>query len=195
MDSPVSPIIADIFMEALEDKTFATYDATPRVRYRFVDDVISVVKKHNVQEPLQHLNKQHGRIQFTMEMENCGSLPFMDVMSTCQPQGELTKEVYQKQTHTNRYVPFSSHHPISVKSGVVACLPNRAIKVSSSQARRDAELGRIQKVMMRNGYPRNFINKVVSSQIKRHTTSCALKRQKQTTNEPRPITVSIPFVT
>ena len=47
---------------------------------------------------------------------------------------------------------------------------------------------------MRNGYLRKFINKVVSSQIKQHTMSCALKRQKQTTNEPRPITVSIPFV-
>ena len=81
-----------------------------------------------------------------------------------------------------------------MKSGVVACLAYRASRVSSSQAGRDAELGRIQKVMMRNGYPRKFINKVVSSQIKRHTTSCALKRQKQTTNELRPITVSIPFV-
>ena len=50
------------------------------------------------------------------------------------------------------------------------------------------------KVMMRNGYPRKFINKVVSSQIKRHTMSCVLKRLKQTTNEPRPINVSIPFV-
>ena len=46
---------------------------------------------------------------------------------------------------------------------------------------------------MRNGYPRKFINKVVSSQIKRHT-SCGLKRQKQTTHKPRPITVSISFV-
>ena len=56
-------IIADIFMEDLEDKTFATYDATPRVWYRFVDDVrISVVKKHNVQGLLQQMNKQHGRI-------------------------------------------------------------------------------------------------------------------------------------
>ena len=111
-----------------------------------------------------------------MEMENSGSLPFMDIRITRQPQGELTKEVYQKPTHTNRYVPFSWHHPISVKSGV-ACLANRAIRGSSSQAGRDAELGRIQKVMMRNGYPRKFINKVVSSQIKRHTTSCAFKRQ------------------
>ena len=128
-----------------------------------------------------------------MEMENSGSLPFIDITITRQPQGELTKEVYQKPTHTNRYVPFISHHPISVKSGVVACLANRAIRVSTSQAGRDAKLCRIQKVMMRNGYPRKSINKVVSSQIKQHTTSSVLKRQKQT-NEPRPITVSIPFV-
>ena len=131
-----------------------------------------------------------------LEMENSGSLPFMDIRITRQPQGELTKGVYQKPTHTNRYIPFSSHHPISVhvKSGVVACLANRAFRVSSSQAGRDAELGRIQKVMMRHGYPRKFIDKVVISQIKRHTMSCALKQQKQTTNEPRPITVSTPFV-
>ena len=108
-------------MEDLEDETFATYDATPRVWYRFVDNIISVVKKHNVQGLLQHLNNQHGRIQLTLEMENSGSLTFMDVRITRQPKGELTREVYQKPTHTNRYVPFSSHHPISVKSGAVAC--------------------------------------------------------------------------
>ena len=44
MGSPVSPNIADLSMEDPEDKTFATYDATPCVWYRFVDDVISVVK-------------------------------------------------------------------------------------------------------------------------------------------------------
>ena len=65
-----------------------------------MDDVISVVKKHNVQGVLQHLNKQHGQIQFTMEMENSGSLPFMDIRISRQPQGELTQEVYQKPTHT-----------------------------------------------------------------------------------------------
>ena len=83
-------------------KTFATYDATPCVWYRFVDDVISVVKKHNVQGLLQHLNKQHGRIQFTMEMENSGSLPFMVIRITRLPQGELTKEVYQKPKYTHK---------------------------------------------------------------------------------------------
>ena len=77
-----------------------------------------------------------------------------------------------------------------MKPNVVA---NRAILVSSRQAGKDARLGRILQVMMHNRYPRKSIGKVVTSQIKRHT-SCAFKRQKQTTNEARPITVRILFV-
>ena len=43
--SPVSPVIADIFIEDLEDKAFASYPLVPRVLYRFVDDILSAVKK------------------------------------------------------------------------------------------------------------------------------------------------------
>ena len=121
--SPVSPIIADIFMEDLEDKTFATYDATPRVWYRFVDDVISVVKKHNVQGLLQHLNKQHGRIQFTMEMENSGSLPFMDIRITRQHKCIRSQHTQITTFRLTRIIPYPC-----MKSGVVALLANRAIK-------------------------------------------------------------------
>ena len=59
-------------------------------------------------------------------------------------------------------------------------------RVSNSQAERDAELGCIQMVMMRNGYPRKFINKVGSSQIKQQTTSCVLKQQKKQRTKPAP---------
>ena len=81
MGSPVSPVIADIFMEHLKDKVFASYPLVPRVWYRFqvVDDIISVVKKDGVQSLLTHLNNQHQRINFTMEVESSDSLPFMDV--------------------------------------------------------------------------------------------------------------------
>ena len=44
MGSPVSPVIADIFMEDLEEKAFATYEEL-RLWRRFVDDVIAIVTK------------------------------------------------------------------------------------------------------------------------------------------------------
>ena len=45
MGSPVSPVIADIFMDELERKAFSNYCAVPRMFHRFVDDIITVIKK------------------------------------------------------------------------------------------------------------------------------------------------------
>ena len=80
MGSPVSPVIADIFMEDLETKAFAAY-AAPRLWKRFVD-VIAVLMKKSGETLLQHLNNQHPKIKFTMEAEKSGCLPFMDVCFT-----------------------------------------------------------------------------------------------------------------
>ena len=72
MGSPVSPVIADIFMEDIEEKAFATYEE-PRLWRRFV---IAIVTKETGNKLLQHLNSQHPRIKFTLDEEEGGCLPF-----------------------------------------------------------------------------------------------------------------------
>ena len=57
--SPVSRVIADVFMENLEDIAFKTGDVEPRVWRQFVDDVIAVVHDKYGETLLEHLNKQH----------------------------------------------------------------------------------------------------------------------------------------
>ena len=94
-----------------------------------------------------------------MDVKSSDSLPFVDVRFTRQAGGELMREVYQKPTHTNRYVHFDSHHPLSVKSGVVECLATCAITVSSSGPSRDADLKRIKQVMAANGLPQEVCGK------------------------------------
>ena len=59
---------------------------------------------------------------FTMEEETEGTLLFTDVRFTRSENGELKRTVYQKPTHTNKYVQFQSHQPNNVKSGVVECM-------------------------------------------------------------------------
>ena len=44
MGSPISPVVADIFMDEFEKKAFEELEAPPRIWHRFVDDVISVIK-------------------------------------------------------------------------------------------------------------------------------------------------------
>ena len=91
-------------------------------------------------------------IHFTMKEEKDGWLPFMDVQFTWKLNGEL-EQVFQKPTHANRYVHFTSHHPNSVKSGVIDCLINRATTVLSSAEILKRETANIVEVMRKNGYP------------------------------------------
>ena len=120
-----------------------------------------------MQSLLAHLNNQHWCIKITMEMESSDSLPFTDVRFTHQTDRKLTREVYQSPTHTNHYVQLDSHQPVSVKLGIGECLVSCAIPVSSGEPACDAELNRIKQVMAANEYPKRFVEKALSRQLKR----------------------------
>ena len=126
MGSPVSSVIADIFMADFEETALDNYACPPRIWLRFVDDVLSVIQANPKATFLEHLNAQNKSIQFTMEEELDHSLPFKDVNFTREADGHLARQVHQKSTHTNRYVQFDSHHPAAVKAGIVQCLAQRA---------------------------------------------------------------------
>ena len=107
------------------------------------------------------------------------------------------REVFQKPTHTNRYVHFNSHHLLSVKSGVVERLVNCAITVSSSGPACNAELNRIKQVMAAKGYPKRFGEKAISRQLKHSAmwpTQTALQDRSTCEGESRQVTVSIPYI-
>ena len=82
MGSPVSPIVANIFMEALEQKAIATapVDCRPKLWLRYVDDVLEIVRKDSVHKLTDHINTidKSESIKFTYEEETEGKLPFLD---------------------------------------------------------------------------------------------------------------------
>jgi hypothetical protein len=62
---------------------------------------------------LKHLNDVCPTIKFTMEPEKDGSLPFLDAKLAQREDGTLDATVFRKPTHTDRYLHFNSHHPVS----------------------------------------------------------------------------------
>ena len=54
MGSPVSPVLANLYMEAFEDKALSTAVNPPRWWKRFVDDTFVILKKDHKEEFLQH---------------------------------------------------------------------------------------------------------------------------------------------
>ena len=126
-------------METFEEKALATAPEQPRVWKRYVDDTFIIMKQNSVRNFLNHLNQQHPSIHFTMETENNNNTAFLDSLVTREPDRRLYTSVYIKPTHTDQYLAYDSHHPQSVKRGIVKCLHDRAERITtkpSGQPRR-----------------------------------------------------------
>lgn len=130
MGSPLSLIIANIYMEHFELVALDSAPLRPKLWLRYVDDtfVIWPHNQTNLAHFLEHLNSIREFIQFTMEQESEGQIAFLDVL--VKGSGKLmSTSVHRKKTHTDRYLNFRSHHHPRVLSGVIKCLHNRAIKI------------------------------------------------------------------
>ncbi|KAL9978901.1 hypothetical protein ACROYT_G016485 [Oculina patagonica] len=78
MGSPVSAVIANLYMESFEEQAIASSSYKPKIWKRYVDDTFTILDRENVDSFLQHLNKQQHSIYFTMETENDSKLAFLD---------------------------------------------------------------------------------------------------------------------
>ena len=106
MGSPLSSIIANLFMEDLEEMAIHSVRSLPTLWIHYVDDTI-VIWQHGEDQLLQfhrHLNQQCPSIQFTMEREKEGGIAFLDVM-VIREGDHLHTSVYRKPTHTDHYIP------------------------------------------------------------------------------------------
>ena len=114
------------------------------------------LKKEHVKQFHDHLNSVEQNIQFTIEMEQNNCLPFLDTL-TIRKEDYLTTDIYRKPTHTDKYLDFTSHHPIQHKRSVVNTLLERAEKIPSTNAAKRKERNLVFKVLQDNNYPKKFI--------------------------------------
>ena len=126
MGSPISAVIADLYMEAFEEQTLATAPKPPKKWKRYVDETFTVMKQHNADNFRSHLNQQHPSIRFTMETENNNEITFLDTLVTREPDayGKLLTSVYRRPTHTDQYhvsyrVKHSKRNSISTRTHVL----------------------------------------------------------------------------
>ena len=110
MGSPVSVTIANLVMEDVEERAMVTTDIPLRFWKRYINDTCMALLAGKLQEFLRHLNGVEPSIQFMLETESEGKLPFLDVLLQCNLDGSILTTVYRKSTHTDRYL---ASHPIT----------------------------------------------------------------------------------
>ncbi|XP_072049982.1 uncharacterized protein [Amphiura filiformis] len=159
MGRPVSPVVANLYMEFVEQKAIAYAPLTckPRLWKRYVDDILEIVQKDQVDNLTEHLNQSDPteNIIFTYEKEHEGTIPFLDTLIVRKPDGPVKLLVYRKVTHTDQYLNFNSHHPIHQKLGVIRTIFDRMNSIITEDA--DKKLGleetKIKEALGRCGYP------------------------------------------
>jgi hypothetical protein len=153
MGLPRSPVIANFYMEDYEKAALESAPLKPRCWFRYVDDTF-VILQHGpdkLKDFLHHLNSIHQSIQFTMETERKGHLPFLDLDIYRRPDGSPGHKVYRKPTHINLYLNTKSYHHSSNKQAVLSTLIHRARALCDEDSLQ-AELVFLRDVFRQNGY-------------------------------------------
>jgi len=159
MGCPISPVLADLVMEEIEETAISTFPHPPKWWFRYVDDSHSCLRKDQVDQFHKHLNSINPNIQFTLELENTHGqgLPFLDTI-TSRRGTEIQVDVYRKPTQTDRYLDFFSCHPLCHKRSVVNTLLRRANNIPSRNKGRREEMHRVKAVPRDNNYPLSFLH-------------------------------------
>ena len=180
MGSPLSPIIANLYMEAFEKEAINTAPQPPTFWRRLVDDTFVIIQKTKEDSFFNHINNIDDKIQFTKEASRSdGSMPFLDTLVTINGDGSVNTKVYRKPTHTDLYLQWDSHHSIAAKYSVISTLHHRAKAVGSNNQLLKEEEDHLQKVLTGNKYPLWTLNRV---KIKNKTTQAQQQRKQQNTD-------------
>ncbi|KDR09574.1 hypothetical protein L798_00533 [Zootermopsis nevadensis] len=102
-------------------------------------------------EFLDHLNSVHENIQFTMETEKDGHLPFLNIDIHRKPDGSLGHKFYCKPTHTNLYLNSDSHYHHFNKQAILSTLVHRA-RALCNQESLQGELELLRITFRKNSY-------------------------------------------
>ena len=155
MGSPVSPIVANLFMEWFEETAINSFKYEITLWRRYVDDTLVALSDTLIEDFSTHINNIHPAIKFTREEENNYTIAILDTLIKRSPSGRLSFSVYRKSTHTDQYLQYNSNQPLQHKLGVVRTLSHRCKTICSNEEEIKKETDHIKKVLSISGYTKS----------------------------------------
>ena len=161
MGSPLSPIVANLYMESFEVEA---HRSAPHPHYlwkRFVDDTFTILQSSQRDGFLEYLDSIDQHIQFTAEdLRSDGTMPFLDILVTTGKDGSLSTSVYRKPTHTDPYLQWDSHHTLTSKYSVIGTLKHRANTIWSDPQLLHKEELHLKNALKNCKYPTWALNRI-----------------------------------
>ncbi|XP_062708964.1 uncharacterized protein LOC134288363 [Aedes albopictus] len=161
MGSPLSPILADYVMEDLLESVTKKLKFNVRVLKKYVDDLFLVLPKPEVQNTLEAFNQYDNHLQFTIEMEKDGTLPFLDSLVVRHNDQSVTTKWYSKPISSGRLLNYHSFHPTTMKINVAMNFIKRVLQLTTD-GQIEQQKNQIFQNLRRNDYPSSLINRMLN---------------------------------
>lgn len=169
MGSCLSPSLADLVMDTLLNEVTKRLDFDLQFIRKYVDDSITAVPSTKVQASCDTLNSYNDHLQFTVECEVDGKIPFLDLSLVRNPNdGSITTTCYMKPISSGRILNYYSSHSNNQIMGTAIGLIQRAIRLTSNF--NQDMLNIIFRLLRNNNYPFTVINKLVNQQLSKLRT-------------------------
>ena len=161
MGSPLSPTVANLYIESFEVEAIRSEPHPPYLLRRFVDDTSTILQSSQKNGFLEHINSIDQHIQFTAEDQRSdGAMPFLDILITPGRDGSLSTSVFRKPTHTDLYLQWDSHHTLTSKYSVIETLQHRAQTICSNPQLLQKEEQHLKNALKKCKYPTWALNRI-----------------------------------
>jgi len=159
-------IVAESYLQFLEAQALddaELLDCCPKTFRRYVDDSHARFANDDQSNRfMEVLNCQDEKIQYTVEKEEAGKLPFLDILIINDGDSSYKFKVHRKDAITNLQLkPNSSINP-SLIMGVFKGFLSRAKRICSEEFIND-EINFLVEMFVENGYQRSMLRNIVTN--------------------------------
>ena len=155
-----------------------------------MDDIIRNIKQIDIEEKLATINNLHPSLKFTIEREENGSIPFLD-MKIIHNNGQLSLTWYNKPTDTGLIMNYYALAPKKYKRSVVSGFVYRIYRACSSWQLFHESMEKAKQVLERNQYPPNFYDSIIKDSLNTILRKC---QQTQHPSEENSTTKKFPLM-
>jgi hypothetical protein len=162
MVSPISGIVAEIFLQNYEDNYIKQFWENENIYYtRYVDDIFIIYDetKTNPQIINTQINKIHNNMEFTPTHEEHNTINYLD-LTIRRHHNKLNIDIYRKPTATDTTINFLYKHPIEQKMATFRSYINRIHSLPLNQEDKQKEWKTIQIIAKNNNFPKHMIQKL-----------------------------------
>ena len=181
MGSPLAPILAETFLQTLENNKMKSEFENKHIKkyWRFVDDGLLLIENSQNKTILENwLQTLHPNIKFTFEEEIKNQIHFLDI-NIRRFTNYVETRIYRKPCHPLLFQKWTSNLAYKYKISIIRNLFNRTLRLCSTLQIQKEECKILRNCLLNSGYPIYLINRI-EKQSFTHAKSTPPSAQKKT---------------